>query len=49
MTAAVVALNLMWTGFRLVRHAAGGLLDEEDPALLARLLDGAGRAHWGRA
>lgn len=37
--AAVVALNLLWTGFRLVRHAAGGLLDEEDPALLTRLLD----------
>jgi len=37
--AAVVALNLLWTGFRLVRHAAGGLLDEEDPALLGRLLD----------
>jgi cation diffusion facilitator family transporter len=36
--AAVVALNLMWTGFRLVRHAAGGLLDEEDTPLLARLL-----------
>jgi cation diffusion facilitator family transporter len=38
LTAAVVALNLMWTGFRLVRHAAGGLLDEEDPGLLSRLL-----------
>ena len=38
LTAAVVALNLMWTGFRLVRHAAGGLLDEEDTALLSRLL-----------
>jgi cation diffusion facilitator family transporter len=37
--AAVVALNLLWTGFRLVRHAAGGLLDEEDPALLNRLLE----------
>jgi cation diffusion facilitator family transporter len=38
LTAAVVALNLMWTGFRLVRHAAGGLLDEEDRGLLSRLL-----------
>jgi cation diffusion facilitator family transporter len=38
LTAAIVALNLMWTGFRLVRHAAGGLLDEEDTALLSRLL-----------
>src|SRR5215470_15456830 len=37
--AAVVALNLLWTGFRLVRQAAGGLLDEEDTALLDRLLD----------
>ena len=37
-TAAVVALNLMWTGYRLVRHAAGGLLDEEDRGLLSRLL-----------
>ncbi|HYB70406.1 MAG TPA: cation diffusion facilitator family transporter [Candidatus Bathyarchaeia archaeon] len=36
--AAVVALNLMWTGFRLVRQAAGGLLDEEDSAFLERLL-----------
>jgi cation diffusion facilitator family transporter len=38
LVAAVVALNLMWTGFRLVRHAAGGLLDEEDTELLDRLL-----------
>ena len=36
--AAVVALNLMWTGYRLVRQAAGGLLDEEDTPLLSRLL-----------
>jgi cation diffusion facilitator family transporter len=39
LVAAVVALNLMWTGFRLVRHAAGGLLDEEDPVLLGRVLE----------
>jgi cation diffusion facilitator family transporter len=38
LVAAVVAVNLMWTGFRLVRHAAGGLLDEEDTELLDRLL-----------
>jgi cation diffusion facilitator family transporter len=38
LVAAVVALALMWTGFRLVRHAAGGLLDEEDTALLDRLI-----------
>jgi cation diffusion facilitator family transporter len=36
--AAVVALNLMRTGFRLVRHAAGGLLDEEDTPMLLRVL-----------
>jgi cation diffusion facilitator family transporter len=36
--AAVVGLNLAWTGARLVRHAAGGLLDEEDTALLNRVL-----------
>src|SRR5262245_24918704 len=36
--AALVALNLMRTGVRLVRLAAGGLLDEEDTALLGRLL-----------
>ncbi|HET7874848.1 MAG TPA: cation diffusion facilitator family transporter [Methylomirabilota bacterium] len=38
LVAAIVALNLMWTGFRLVRNAAGGLLDEEDTELLSRLL-----------
>ncbi|MGH7421733.1 MAG: cation diffusion facilitator family transporter [Candidatus Rokuibacteriota bacterium] len=37
--AAVVVLNLLWTGFRLVRQAAGGLLDEEDTGLLDRLLE----------
>ncbi len=36
--ALVVALNLMWTGLRLVREASAGLLDEEDTALLNRLL-----------
>ena len=39
LVAAVVALNLMWTGAKLVRHAAGGLLDEEDTVLLNRLLE----------
>jgi cation diffusion facilitator family transporter len=39
LVAGVVALNLMWTGARLVRHAAGGLLDEEDTPLLNHLLD----------
>ena len=39
LVAALVAVNLMRTGVRLVRRAAGGLLDEEDPALLDRLLE----------
>jgi cation diffusion facilitator family transporter len=39
LVAAAVALNLMWTGARLVRQAAAGLLDEEDTRLLERLLD----------
>jgi cation diffusion facilitator family transporter len=38
LVAALVALNLLRTGYRLVRQAAGGLLDEEDTALLNRLL-----------
>jgi cation diffusion facilitator family transporter len=38
LVAAVVAMNLMWTGVRLIRQASAGLLDEEDPALLDRLL-----------
>jgi len=45
--ALVVALSLMWTGFRLVRYAAGGLLDEEDSALLTRVLSGL-QAYVGR-
>lgn len=36
--ACAVAGALFVTGFRLVRRAAGGLLDEEDSGLLARLL-----------
>jgi len=39
LAALLVALGLMWTGFRLVRHAAGGLLDEEDPLLLGQVLN----------
>ena len=39
LVALLVALWLMLTGVRLVRHAAGGLLDEEDPLLLKRVLD----------
>ena len=36
--ACLVAVQLSWTGFLLVREAARGLLDEEDPELLARLV-----------
>jgi cation diffusion facilitator family transporter len=36
--AGMVGLNLLWTGLRLVRHAAGGLLDEEDIGLLEQLM-----------
>jgi cation diffusion facilitator family transporter len=36
--ALVVGLNLGWTGIGLVRHAAGGLLDAEDPDLLRRVV-----------
>jgi cation diffusion facilitator family transporter len=39
LVALLVALSLMWTGWKLVRHAAGGLLDEEDPVLLSRVLN----------
>jgi cation diffusion facilitator family transporter len=38
LVAAVVGVNLAWTGFRLVRQAAGGLLDEEDTELLDKLI-----------
>lgn len=37
--AVLVGINLAFTGFGLVRHAADGLLDAEDPTLLQRLLD----------
>lgn len=36
--AIVVALMLLRTGAALMREAAGGLLDEEDPALVARIV-----------
>ena len=38
LAAAAVGVNLAVTGVRLVRQAAGGLLDEEDSALLALLV-----------
>jgi len=37
--ALVLGLNLARTGLGLVRHAAGGLLDEEDTALLTRMVE----------
>lgn len=57
LVAIVTALWLLATGARLVRHAAAGLLDEEDSELLARLVDtlapkvGSGviRVHYLRA
>ena len=39
LVAGLVGINLAWTGLRLVRQAAGGLLDEEDPELVQRLVD----------
>lgn len=55
--AGLVGLNLIWTGLDLVRHAAGGLLDEEDVPLLQRvvhainanLTPGVVRVHFLRA
>jgi cation diffusion facilitator family transporter len=38
LVAMLVALNLLVTGVKLVRYAAGGLLDEEDAVLLGRLV-----------
>lgn len=37
--AASVGLQLAWTGFRLVRDAAGGLLDEADETTIQQLLE----------
>jgi divalent metal cation (Fe/Co/Zn/Cd) transporter len=38
LAALLVGVNLGFTGYRLVREAAGGLLDEGDPRLLSRLV-----------
>lgn len=38
LVAGLVGINLIWTGLGLVRHAAGGLLDEEDTELLQRVV-----------
>lgn len=45
--ALLLAANLAVTAFRLVRHAAGGLLDEEDTSLLTRLVDAFDRERTG--
>jgi cation diffusion facilitator family transporter len=37
-TAALLGLYIGWTGIRLVRRAAGGLLDEVEPSLVRRLV-----------
>jgi len=37
--AALIGVNLAWIGFKLVRQAAGGLLDEEDPEVVSALVD----------
>ncbi len=55
--AILVSLHLAMTGWQLVREAAGGLLDEEDPSLLQELVDainanpmtGVIRVHYLRA
>src|SRR5690606_9655430 len=55
--AAGMAFWLLYTGFAIVRRAAGALLDEEDPALLRNLVavlaprvrDGVIRIHHLRA
>lgn len=57
LAAVVFGANLVWTGYRLVRHAAGGLLDEEDRSLVeqlvaainANLAPGIIRVHYLRA
>ena len=38
LVAGMVGINLVRTGWQLVRQAAGGLLDEEDPEVLQRLV-----------
>jgi cation diffusion facilitator family transporter len=39
--AGILGLNLAWTGWKLVRQAAGGLLDEEDAEMVRRLVSAA--------
>lgn len=39
LVAMAVALNVLYTGFRLVRRAVGGLMDEADELLLRRIVE----------
>jgi cation diffusion facilitator family transporter len=41
LVAGILGLNLGWTGWKLVRQAAGGLLDEEDAGIMRRLVTAA--------
>ncbi|MBL8755300.1 MAG: cation transporter [Planctomycetes bacterium] len=43
LAAALMGVLLLVTGFGIVRRAAGGLLDEEDPDLLRRVVEQLGR------
>lgn len=40
LVAMAVAANILWTGWRLLRDAVGGLMDEADPEHLSRMVDG---------
>lgn len=43
--AAAVAVRLGVTGLRLLRHSIGGLMDEEDPAIVQQLVEVMDREH----
>lgn len=45
--AGILGLNLAWTGWRLVRQAAGGLLDEEDADMVRSLVSAADASSGG--
>lgn len=47
--AALVALNIVWSGWKLVRDAVGGLMDEAVSAEEAKRIDEAARAAMGPA
>lgn len=47
--AIAVAINILFTGFQLVRKSIGGLMNETDPEILARItetLTGHKRSYW---